>query len=242
MNKTNYDVLKNITIESIEKEYFSSAASEYLKGLGINTLADLFGYDISKLYAEMQKIKAYKKQNSVIGEIIGTIKLLRCKHLGEDPKIPFDEPEKIDLATDFGFSINICNSLLRKYGHNSSELFEIIKNGEYDKLSNVTGIGASRYVQLATKCSIIGGYYNKNRDQIISNRISSLSNRIDSLTEIGNLCLELKTLLQEQQELNERITTVNNRIEFLENTINEKLNTETIKKEDKKPFVILPKV
>lgn len=191
MNEINYDEFKNITIESIEKEYFSHQASLYLKEMEINTLADLFSFDILSLSSIPTKSKQLRNQDTVADEIIGTVKLLKYKYLGEELDICFDEPDKIDLKTSFGFSAILNTNVSRKYWRNMSEFIEIVKNGEFDKFSNIRGIGITLYNQMVAKCSIVSDYYKNS--QIKQNK--SNSRKIEILQEIRKLSLELENIL-----------------------------------------------
>lgn len=202
-NGEKYIEYKEISISDLGSRYFSIPAIKLLNEVNIYTLQDLFLYeetDIKEILSKARVTVNIQTQN----EIIGTRRILRCKYLNENPKIPFNTPNRLDIAVDFGLSARAVNALY--YGkYDSLKLYDIIRNNEYGKLTIVRNIGPNVSEEIKTKTSIAYDYY--------MNHCESIGNsKIYSLLSLRELYLELQRLIDLQNETVENMKLVTEQI------------------------------
>lgn len=141
--------------------FFSTDAIKVLRELEIYNVGDLF----SKSSQPDFIINLGTKK--VASEILSSIKLLKCKYLGEDPLI--DETDELDIkeiCSKFGFSTRITNSLVRagfNYDGSKLKFFEVMRKPEIREeiLRKAVKMGASSIDELVIKTQIVLDYHDK---------------------------------------------------------------------------------
>jgi len=201
-NITNEEKYKRIFITNLEKPYLTTPARLILNNIGIFTLKDLFSVNEKELKQRLDNLKTIFN-SSTINEIIGTARLLRCQYLDEDPKISLDDPSKLDLKIDFGFSARTAGSLLRwpEYVPYKVDPLEAVINQDYKKISRARGIGLETVEEIKLKMTILSNYYKKRSSQEIINFENSTPQKSTSelLSELKQMRQEVKKTTDEKQ-------------------------------------------
>lgn len=216
-----YSEYSHTYITELEGNYFTFNAIKALNEVGIYTLKDLFSCEEKELINSLKEIRV-KENIHLKNEIIGTIKILRCQFLNEDPKVPFNEPSKIDYKTDFGLSRSSLNVILRlPYSINKHDIFDIIVNKDYELLRDVRGAGNRVIDEIKLKTSIAFDYHKKHNSQVSAKEpIETEDMKNKSLSELRELYLELQRKTDLQKQANEQLTTINKKIsEFFPDTL-----------------------
>ena len=190
--------ITNIKLEDL-KEYFSGYAYYHLKKSNINTLEDL-------LDIENNRTIIFNNVNgTVYNEIKGTVSLLRCKYLEEDPHIDInsyevikwspeiDYPDKNNLLIKMGLSSKayekIVNRILRNNEDNEitvKDFFKQTKEDDFiDKISDIYGTNKVTK-ELYLKCKILTDYYDNKKNKEKANSLESLGEELKLLREERN--------------------------------------------------------
>ena len=190
--------ITNIKLEDL-KEYFSGYAYYHLKKYNINTLEDL-------LDIENNRTIIFNNVNgTVYNEIKGTVSLLRCKYLEEDPHIDInsyevikwspeiDYPDKNNLLIKMGLSSKayekIVNRILRNNEDNEitvKDFFKQTKEDDFiDKISDIYGTNKVTK-ELYLKCKILTDYYDNKKNKEKANSLESLGEELKLLREERN--------------------------------------------------------
>ena len=193
--------IANIYIQDVH-EYFSSNAQAALESIGIYTLGELLSVSSKKEFA---KELADKK---VFSEIIGTIKILRCKYLNEDPLIDLND-EELDLPELFkslGFSTRATNCLMRSAFCRDSKSFleKLSSPSAAQDLKGVRNLGRGGSLEVMTKVKVVLDYYRNKENQ------DSASNPLDELKELNQ---ELQRLIAIRDKYDSLINGVISKIQ-----------------------------
>jgi len=202
-----YNKYNQILISELIGCKFTIPAMNLLNDNKIYTLQDLFVKSENINFAEEINSSMVNQNIFILNEIIGTTKLLRCKYLDEDPKIPFYEPIKIDIETDFGFSAKVINTLKRGQ-YDNIKLFDIVSNKTYHRLLSLRNSGPCLIKEIESKTSIAYDYYIKK----CSEHLDNSDIKIDSLEELRDLFLKLEKLTEMQNKVYEEIKIVQQQI------------------------------
>lgn len=128
---SDYSEINNISIIEV-KTFFSTRNFEFLVNHGILTLADLLNVNFQKLLMNFMD-RPYNERL----KIVATIRILRCKYLGEDPKIDNQISYK-DFEFKLGISSKIQIFLHNELGVNNLEdLMQMIENKDFSHLNKI---------------------------------------------------------------------------------------------------------
>ena len=144
--------------------FFTSNTLAILQNNGIITIGDLFVRSSKPNFID----SLGKINKNITNEILGAIKLLRCKYLDEDPLI--EEDDSLDMETiryKFGFSIRVWNALIR-YGFNWKEnlkFFETMRNQEERDyvLRRIRNMGPVGIEEVINKTQIVFDYHDRHK-------------------------------------------------------------------------------
>ncbi|MBQ6323538.1 MAG: hypothetical protein IJI22_01760 [Bacilli bacterium] len=175
--------IANIYIRDLY-EFFSSNAQTMLEKAGIHKLGELLNL------SERSDFARYFSDKKAFGEVLGTVKILRCKFLGEDPLIDInsEELEPLELYQKLGFSTRVINALRRTlYCTNAKTFFERITSSDIEsKLKGIRNLGSGGAKEVIIKTNIVIDYY-KNKDNVKTDD--------DTQKEIQELNEELQELI-----------------------------------------------
>ena len=123
--------LSNISIIEV-KNFFSQNNFEFLIKHGFLTLGDLLNANFTAISYDFHD-RPYNEKL----KIISTIKILRCKYLGEDPKISPKISYKV-FEKQLGISFKTQMFLYNKLGiNNLGELLQLIERKEFSILNQI---------------------------------------------------------------------------------------------------------
>lgn len=163
--------------------FFSNNALIKLSEYQILTLKDLFEKFEDDDFSKSFEQTSIKLKN----EILGTVKLLRCKYFGENPQIDYD-----NFPSSFGFSSRIVQafSLYSNVGISPEILLEMARNDDFSQLIRRRNIGVSAVQEIRNKVMIIYNYYiEKKKEKGI----------VSLLGELQHLLIELNENIKEEQ-------------------------------------------
>ena len=191
-----------------EGGFFTQNALKLLNCNGINTLYDLFKVSKnSDFYLAM-----LDNDRPVYREIRAAIRLLKCKYMGTDPLISFDDDRDIsDIFDALGLSIRSQNRLMRA-GYSKKDIYELV---HYEDARNVIlyrikETGKVTYEEIALKTQIVFDYNKAKKED-----------KSDDLT--------LEELEEEYKRLTILAKNVDNRIKEIAFKIQEKKNNKVFK-------------
>ena len=185
------DVTNNTSILEV-RNFFSTGNFEYLIKRNVFTLYDLFNDSFLKTLMNHND-RPYNERL----KIIATIKILRCKYLGEDPKISTKISYKV-FENLLGISFKTQMFLHNKMGiNNLTELLQLIENKDFSKLNQIES------EDLIPKLVVL---YNFNK---IGNVKNDNHNNNDKLLDLYML---LKELIIQNNSLIERIKVVQSKL------------------------------
>lgn len=198
------DDIAQIKLSSFEW-LLTPPALNKLELIGIYTVGDLLsGKGLSNFLNRLESDRYIKLQ------ILGAIRLLRCKYLDEDPLI--DENDEIDITTiseKFGFSKRTKNCLGNARFNNqysSNKFFKLMRNYEVREyeLSRKSNIGEKVIAEIVNKVQIVLDYHDRHQKNTIFIDDSDVNDNL-SLEELNNELLRLKL---EMQRITERTDIV----------------------------------
>lgn len=161
-NKELAEEYANIKLDEIPN-LLSVQSLKILQSLKIYTVGDLVKESGQKGFI------AKLGKGSTITEILGTVKLLRCKYLDEDPLIDENaEIKMIDLAQKLGFSVRTINCLNRKLyceeENAGKEFFKIMRNEDrFNFLSDIRNMGQRGVEETISKVQIVLDYHDRHK-------------------------------------------------------------------------------
>jgi len=143
----------NIRLESITGLLRERTLNTLIQN-GIITVGNLF-----ESYENNNILSFISADGSFYNEITSVVKLLKCKYLGVDPKINFNNGNNRDFFYSLGFTNPVCNSLIRA-GYNRTNFFDLLNTPDFEKkLVNVRYLGKRDVKEIVYKTSIILNYY-----------------------------------------------------------------------------------
>ena len=169
--------------------FFSQTGLKHLEKYGITNLGKLFEFVDNPNFATLFSTSV------VYREVKGTVKILKCKFLDEDPLIDeSDEEISIeDLSSMFGFTNRTANAL-SEAKINAKELFEIMRSETPQlELENIRYLGNSGVREIMEKVKIVMDYHDKHKDQD------------ESLEQLN---AELQRLREEKRKIDEQTNIV----------------------------------
>ena len=109
MNKKDNIDLKYITLKNIPGFFINERIRKILEVLDIITLEDFFN-----ALEDKEFIRIFLSSPAMLKEFSATIKLLRCKYLGENPNIVINDNSSIEEVIDrLGLSLETSYELIR---------------------------------------------------------------------------------------------------------------------------------
>lgn len=213
-----YTELNHIKLDELEC-FFSTPARKIISQMNVSTLGELLSLSETKEFINYFIYDSSTKISPLYQEIVGTLKLLKFKFLGIDPKIN----EKFTLE-ELGISSRASNGILR-YKHcvpfkaeeverfyaenNIIELINHLSNEQVlkESFSKTRTVGVDVVKEVQSKFIILKQYFDGKEK----------SKGVDSSTNVTNdelkqLYIELEELLKQQSVLNEQILIIQNRI------------------------------
>lgn len=193
----NQDSTSFSSIKIDETGMFNNEALKKLSNLGIFTLNDLFNKSREPNFST--DIQA---TSSLYDHIIGTIKILKCKYLNEDPLINIASLEHDELGGKLGLSTRTSTALRRSY-ISGEILIEIMTSMDIGRdLGRIRNLGETSLNELMTKYYIVTEYY---------------KNKATKEPELVDLFNELQNLTRQNAEINNKIIAVMEKIKEIEN-------------------------
>ena len=147
--------LNCIRLESLTN-YFSLSNLKFLANLNLNYLGDLFEFADQPEFFNCFKADNYKKQYI---EIVGSIRVLQCKHLGLNPNIN-DASNEIrvgETALRMGFKDKTRKELLVNRINTNRELFDLVKGKGFRENRMFS---ESTINELTEKCNVVLNFNN----------------------------------------------------------------------------------
>jgi len=184
----------DVLLKQIEN-CFSNNALIMLQDYGIFTLKELFEKFSSEEFVKHFNLMRTSSNQYLQQEILGTVRLLRCKYLNEDPILDFACPEQIDIRTSFGFSARVSSSLSRMR-ISAKTLFDMAEEDNFESLYEIRNINKMGVAEVSNKVKIIYNFY-KNKEP----------------EDLQFLLSELKRLIEEDKKITNQIEDVQKRIE-----------------------------
>jgi hypothetical protein len=205
--------IKNISLNSLAV-FFSQATLKLFETYGITNLEQLF-----KIASTSDYVK-YFGSSAIYNELTNTIRLLKCKYLGQTPLIDINDEqmEWDELYYLLGLSTRSRNCLKRcGFCKNAKEYFERMQNPRVEEsLMRVRNMGANGLKEIMQKTNIILNYYESHKvaetdpTKLEENEIpknDNVSTRIENDTA-ESLNAELQRLREERKKIDEQIDIV----------------------------------
>ena len=195
---------KNIRLDLIPY-LLNERGLEILKKMGISTIGELFAVSDDKDFDESLLNESVSSHQ----EIMGVIRLLKCKYLGIDPLFDFDYEGHVGVLSYVKIGISIkASAKLARGDVFPKRLLEIV-NDEFgmQELLKIRNVGDSLAKEIMYKGTIIAEFYNKKNGVLKS----------DNNDEI------LKLLKSEIEEIDKEIQKLNNRTKTLLAMVQEKI-------------------
>lgn len=198
------DEISQINLNSFEW-LLTPPALNKLKLMGITTIGDLLMIGSSSKFLNRLDGDRHLKL-----QILGAIRLLRCKYLDEDPLI--DENDNIDISIiseKFGFSKRTRNCLGNARFNSkrtNNKFFKLMRNYEMREylLSRESNIGPKVISEIIYKVQIVLDYHDRHQKNTKYDAETNLNDNL-SLEDLNKELLRLKI---EMQRLTERTDVV----------------------------------
>jgi len=228
MNNIERKEINNIKLEEIGVP-FSNGLMKHLQENNVNTLKDFLEYADNEIKTKGEKLKDYSA-DGIHKELLGTAKILRCKYLGEDPKIKLESTSIYEELRIIGFSHGLFNALnrytrrhveeFRFENHRDLTLEEYLEHYMDKKLLlHVQNLGQEKAKEYIAKTTIILDYYKDKKRTLIENEGYEDS---QELTELVRVNEELKELLKQKEALDNKINQLRQRQSELQKVITKK--------------------
>lgn len=228
-----YNELYSIKLSELDA-LFSTPAKKRIGTMNITTLGELFELSEKKefiTYFVDIYTDSYSAVSPLYQEIIGTVKLLKYKYLGIDPKF-----SKESRLNELGFSTKACHGIIRykkyipfkeeevKKFYEEYDLMELItllsdKTVLVSEFSQTYSVGIKVVDEVREKMEILNLYFGSKK--IIEHDNSQTRNDDISNDDLQQLYKQLEDLLHQHQTLSEQIL-------ILQKKISEKINMEAM--------------
>lgn len=196
----------NISINNLSM-YFTHPILQLLEKLNIKTLGQLFKE------SQQPNFITNIQKSAVHQELMGTIKLLRCKYLKYDPLIDINDEEMtvLEMSASLGLSTRAYNGLKRGgilYDVNVKQFFEKMRDPSIRlKLQRVRNLGEAAITEILLKVGIVIDYYDnvKNKSENIvtaeNGKIEEINPTLTEADTLESLNAELQRLREERKRI-----------------------------------------
>lgn len=220
MNKKVDDDLKNIKIYDIPGFFTNERIRRILVLCDINTLEDFF-YAIEN----SNLITMLEPTSTMLKEILATIKLLRCKYLGDEPNITINDSMSTEqIINELGLSLETGYELMRM--KKDEDLYQKLSKMHLEEKilyfrrnSNMT---ESSLKEIVHKLQILDDYNNLKMTNYIKNEIEEMlsDEDIEEFVDKKSNSKSKKEKNKRESKSRKKVESEEERLEKLRATVN----------------------